>query len=90
MNGTVSGDKLWYSQFSPVTTDIGPGYQGNYQPPASQSGLNPGDTGGLSEWAQIDSGGTSTWRNMGPQAAVSYDPAGSDWYKVPALFVRIS
>ncbi len=90
VNGTVSGDKLWYSQFSPVTTDIGPGYQGNYQPPASQSGLNPGDTGGLSEWAQIDSTGNSTRRNMGPQAAVSYDPAGSDWYKVPALFVRIS
>lgn len=90
VNGTVSGDKLWYSQFSPVTTDIGPGYQGNYQPPASQSGLNPGDTGGLSEWAQIDSTGNSTWRNMGPQAAVSYDPTGSDWYKVPALFVRVS
>ena len=88
VNGTVSGDKLYVSAFTPTTSDIGPGYQGNFQPPASASGDNAGDN--INVWTQLDSTGSSTWRNMGPQAAVSYDPAGSDWYKVPALFVRES
>jgi hypothetical protein len=69
---------------------LGPGYQGNFAPPASASGLNPGDSGGLNDWSQVDSTGSSTWKNMGPQQAVSYDPASADWFKVPALFVRVS
>ena len=88
VNGTVSGDKLYVSAFTPTTSDIGAGYQGNFQPPATASGQNAGDN--INVWTQLDSTGSSTWRNMGPQAAVSYDPAGSDWYKVPALFVRES
>lgn len=90
VGGTVSGDKLWYHSGTLSTTNLGPGYQGNFAPPASASGLNPGDSGGLNDWSQVDSTGSSTWKNMGPQQAVSYDPAGADWFKVPALFVRVS
>ena len=90
VGNTVSGDKLWYHTGTISTSDLGPGYTSNYSPPNTASGLNPGDAGGLNSWAQIDSTGNSTWRNMGPQQATSYDPAGADWYKVPALFVRVS
>ena len=90
VGGTVDGDKLWYYTGTLSTSDLGPGYHGAFAEPRTSSGLNPGDTGGLSNWAQIDSSGSSLWRNMGPQQAISYDPTGSNWYKVPALFVRVS
>ena len=90
VGGTVDGDKLWYYTGTLSTSDLGPGYHGAFAEPRTSSGLNPGDTGGLSNWAQIASSGSSLWRNMGPQQAISYDPTGSNWYKVPALFVRVS
>ena len=88
VGATVAGDKLWYHTGTVGTSDLGPGYQGAFNPPQTASGNNPSDD--VNQWAQLDSGGTSTWRNMGPQQAISYDPAGSNWYKVPALFVRVS
>lgn len=88
VGGTVAGNKLWYYTGTLSTTDLGPGYQGAFAAPMTASGDNPSDD--INKWVQIDSTGASTWRNMGPQQAVSYDPAGANWFKVPALFVRVS
>lgn len=88
VGGTVAGNKLWYYTGTLSTTDLGPGYQGAFAAPMTASGDNPSDD--INKWVQIDSTGSSTWRNMGPQQAVSYDPSGANWFKVPALFVRVS